>query len=48
MITELVRIKDLETNRDGIMRAGNLLKNGEVVNKVTGACPKAQILALLK
>ncbi len=31
MITELVRIKDLETNRDGIMRAGNLLKNGEVV-----------------
>lgn len=25
-----------------------ILKNGEVVNKVTGARPKAQILALLK
>lgn len=31
MITELVRIKDLNANRDGIVRAGNLLKNGEVV-----------------
>ena len=31
MITELIRIKDLKANRDGIIRAGNLLKNGEVV-----------------
>lgn len=31
MITELIRIKDLELNSDGIVRAGNLLKNGEIV-----------------
>ncbi len=31
MITELVRIKDLEANREGIIRAGNLLKNGDIV-----------------
>ena len=31
MITELIKIRGLMQNHDDFVRAGNLLKNGEVV-----------------